>query len=104
MSPGLYSDSEESGSGTEEGSDDEEYDDDDDGSQGSEDYTDEEEDLENESNGSYSESAASEDKYADSIDPDDHKARSYTNLQYLINFLKIKSYDYENEYFDYSRI
>ncbi|CAB79368.1 putative protein [Arabidopsis thaliana] len=76
LSPGLYSDSEESGSGTEEGSDDEEYDDDDDGSQGSEDYTDEEEDLENESNGSYSESAASEDKYADSIDPDDHKARS----------------------------
>ncbi|AEE84928.2 unnamed protein product [Arabidopsis thaliana] len=73
LSPGLYSDSEESGSGTEEGSDDEEYDDDDDGSQGSEDYTDEEEDLENESNGSYSESAASEDKYADSIDPDDHK-------------------------------
>ncbi|KAG7541624.1 Pleckstrin homology domain [Arabidopsis thaliana x Arabidopsis arenosa] len=74
LSPGLYSDSEESGSGTEEGSDDEEYDDDeDDGTQGSDDYTDEEEDLEIESNGSYSESAASEDKYADSIDPDDHK-------------------------------
>ncbi|XP_023633803.1 rho GTPase-activating protein REN1 [Capsella rubella] len=80
LSPGLYSDSEESGSGTEEGSDDEEYDDEDDeddGTQGSDDYTDEEEDLENESNGSYSESAASDDKYSDSIDPDDHQVNDY---------------------------
>ncbi|KAL1222497.1 Rho GTPase-activating protein REN1 [Cardamine amara subsp. amara] len=75
LSPGLYSDSEESGSGTEEGSDDEEYDDDDDddGSQGSDEYTDEEEDLENESNGSYSESAASDDNHVDGIDHVDHK-------------------------------
>ncbi|CAA7037314.1 unnamed protein product [Microthlaspi erraticum] len=72
LSPGLYSDSDESGSGTEEGSDDEEYDDEDyDGTQGSDEYTDEEEDLENESNGSYSESAASADNHGDDIDPDD---------------------------------
>uniref|UniRef100_A0A1J3IVF3 Rho GTPase-activating protein REN1 n=4 Tax=Noccaea caerulescens TaxID=107243 RepID=A0A1J3IVF3_NOCCA len=73
LSPGLYSDSEESGSGTEEGSDDEEYDDDDDdGSRGSDEYTDEEEDLENESNGSYSESAASADDHdGHDINPDD---------------------------------
>ncbi|KAJ0239704.1 Rho GTPase-activating protein REN1 [Hirschfeldia incana] len=83
LSPGLYSDSEESGSGTEEGTDDEEYDDDDDeydGTQGSEDYTDEEEDLENESNGSYSESVASDHNHAIDIDRDDHKPRSYTKI------------------------
>ncbi|KAJ4913083.1 Rho GTPase activation protein (RhoGAP) with PH domain [Raphanus sativus] len=83
LSPGLYSDSEESGSGTDEGTDDEEYDDDDDeydGTQGSDDYTDEEEDLKNESNGLYSESAASEDNHVDDIDHDDHKARSYTKI------------------------
>lgn len=91
LSPGLYSDSEESGSGTEEGSDDEEYDDDDDdGSQGSDEYTDEEEDLENESNGSYSESAASDDNHVDGIDPVDHKARASTNLQ-LMHFSKKKN-------------
>ncbi|CAN8274039.1 unnamed protein product [Cochlearia groenlandica] len=73
LSPGLYSDSEESGSGTEDGTDDEEYDDDDDGTQGSEDYTDEEEDFENESNGSYSESAATADNYGVDIDLNDHK-------------------------------
>ncbi|KAJ4899574.1 Rho GTPase activation protein (RhoGAP) with PH domain [Raphanus sativus] len=71
LSAGLYSDSEESGSETEEGTDDGDYDDDEDydGTQGSGDYTDEEEDLENESEGSYSGSEAS--------DPDDHhKAQS----------------------------
>ncbi|KAF8117778.1 hypothetical protein N665_0008s0123 [Sinapis alba] len=83
LSPGLYSDSEESGSGTEEGTDDEEYDDDDDeydGTHGSEDYTDEEEDLENESNGSYNENAVSDDNHGDDTDLDDHKARSYTKI------------------------
>ncbi|CAN8325792.1 unnamed protein product [Cochlearia groenlandica] len=68
LSAGLYSDSEESGSGTDEGTYDEDYDDD--GTQGSDDYTDEEEDLENESNGSYSESAASADNHQDDNDPD----------------------------------
>ena len=67
MSAGLYSDSEESGSETEEGTDD--GDSDYDGTQGSDDYTDEEEDLENESDRSYSESEASADT------PHDHKAR-----------------------------
>ncbi|KAL0659698.1 hypothetical protein Bca4012_080283 [Brassica carinata] len=67
LSAGLYSDSEESGSETEEGTDDGDYDDD--GTQGSDDYTDEEEDLENESDRSYSESEASADT------PHDHKAR-----------------------------
>ncbi|KAL0727105.1 hypothetical protein Bca4012_023198 [Brassica carinata] len=80
LSPGLYSDSEESGSGTEEGTDDEDYDDEYDGTQGSDDYTDEEEDLENESNGSYNENAASDDNHGDDIDHDDHKARSYTKI------------------------
>uniref|UniRef100_M4DBF6 Rho-GAP domain-containing protein n=1 Tax=Brassica campestris TaxID=3711 RepID=M4DBF6_BRACM len=83
LSPGLYSDSGESGSGTEVGTDDEEYDDDDDeydGTQGSADYTDEEEDLENESNGSYSENAALDDNHGNDIDHDDHKARSYTKV------------------------
>ncbi|CAH8384708.1 unnamed protein product [Eruca vesicaria subsp. sativa] len=80
LSPGLYSDSEESGSGTEEGTDDEEYDDEYDGTQGSDDYTDEEEDLENESNGSYSESVASDDNHGDDFVHDDHKARSYTKI------------------------
>lgn len=83
MSPGLYSDSE-SGSGTDEGTDDEEYDDDDDeydGTEGSDDYTDEEEDLKNESNGSYSETAALDGNHVDDIDHDDHKARSYTKVQ-----------------------
>ncbi|KAL0688305.1 hypothetical protein Bca4012_087982 [Brassica carinata] len=80
LSPGLYSDSGESGSGTEVGTDDEEYDDEYDGTQGSEDYTDEEEDLENESNGSYSENAASDDNHGNDIDHDDHKARSYTKV------------------------
>ncbi|KAF8086209.1 hypothetical protein N665_0632s0029 [Sinapis alba] len=76
LSAGLYSDSEESGSETEEGTDDGDYDDeDDDGTQGSGDYTDEEEDLENESEGSYSESEASADTPHD-FNPDDHKARS----------------------------
>ncbi|KAF8086208.1 hypothetical protein N665_0632s0028 [Sinapis alba] len=76
LSAGLYSDSEESGSETEEGTDDGDYDDeDDDGTQGSGDYTDEEEDLENESEGSYSESEVSADTPHD-FDPDDHKARS----------------------------
>ncbi|KAL0698382.1 hypothetical protein Bca4012_054504 [Brassica carinata] len=79
LSAGLYSDSEESGSGTEEGTDDEEYDDD--GTQGSDDYTDEEEDLEDESEGSYSESEASADHHDDDIDhDDDHKARSNTKI------------------------
>ncbi|KAJ0263354.1 Rho GTPase-activating protein REN1 [Hirschfeldia incana] len=74
LSAGLYSDSEESGSETEEGTDDGDYDDEDyDGSQGSGDYTDEEEDLENESEGSYSEGEASADT---PHDPDDHKATS----------------------------
>lgn len=79
LSPGLYSDSEESGSGTEDGTDDEEYDDDDedDGTQGSYYSTDEEEDLENESNGSYSESAVTGDNHENDIDPEDHKVRSY---------------------------
>lgn len=83
MSPGLYSDSEESGSGTEEGTDDEEYDDDDDddGTQGSYYSTDEEEDLENESNASYSESVVTGDNHKDDVDHDDHKARSYTNFR-----------------------
>nr|VDD40301.1 unnamed protein product [Brassica oleracea] len=67
LSAGLYSDSEESGSETEEGTDD--GDSDYDGTQGSDDYTDEEEDLENESDRSYSESEASADT------PHDHKAR-----------------------------
>ncbi|KAF2533558.1 hypothetical protein F2Q70_00033023, partial [Brassica cretica] len=67
LSAGLYSDSEESGSETEEGTDD--GDSDYDGTQGSDDYTDEEEDLENESDRSYSESEASVDT------PHDHKAR-----------------------------
>ncbi|KAG5413864.1 hypothetical protein IGI04_001431 [Brassica rapa subsp. trilocularis] len=83
LSPGLYSDSGESGSGTEVGTDDEEYDDDDDeydGTQGSDDYTDEEEDLENESNGSYSENAALDDNHGNDIHHDDHKARSYTKV------------------------
>ncbi|CDY34293.1 BnaA01g13960D [Brassica napus] len=83
LSPGLYSDSGESGSGTEVGTDDEEYDDDDDeydGTQESADYTDEEEDLENESNGSYSENAALDDNHGNDIDHDDHKARSYTKV------------------------
>ncbi|KAJ0251036.1 Rho GTPase-activating protein domain-containing protein [Hirschfeldia incana] len=73
LSAGLYSDSEESGSGTEEGSYDEEYDDD--GTQGSDDYTDEEEDLEGESEGSYSGSDASVDHHSNDIDhdDDDHK-------------------------------
>ncbi|KAJ4871656.1 Rho GTPase activation protein (RhoGAP) with PH domain [Raphanus sativus] len=81
LSAGLYSDSEESGSGTEEGTDDEEYDDDD-GTQGSEDYTDEEEDLEGESEGSYSESEAFADHHGDDIDhhDDGHKARSHTKI------------------------
>ncbi|KAL0738912.1 hypothetical protein Bca4012_015122 [Brassica carinata] len=72
LSAGLYSDSEESGSETEDGTDDGDYDDDEDydGTQGSGDYTDEEEDLENESEGSYSESEASADT------PHDHKALS----------------------------
>ncbi|KAG2263264.1 hypothetical protein Bca52824_070343 [Brassica carinata] len=71
LSAGLYSDSEESGSETEDGTDDGDYDDDEDydGTQGSGDYTDEEEDLENESDRSYSESEASADT------PHDHKAR-----------------------------
>ncbi|KAL0834886.1 hypothetical protein Bca101_086775 [Brassica carinata] len=80
LSPGLYSDSGESGSGTEVGTDDEEYDDEYDGTQGSEDYTDEEEDLENESKGSYSENAASDDNHGNDIDHDDRKARSYTKV------------------------
>lgn len=85
LSAGLYSDSEESGSGSEEGTDDEEYDDDE-GTQGSDDYTDEEEDLEDESEGSYSESEASVDHHGDDIDnDDDHKARSHTKVQYLIH-------------------
>lgn len=63
------------------GTDDEEYDDEYDGTQGSEDYTDEEEDLENESNGSYSENAASDDNHGNDIDHDDRKARSYTKVQ-----------------------
>ncbi|CAG7898713.1 unnamed protein product [Brassica rapa] len=80
LSAGLYSDSEESGSGSEEGTDDEEYDDDE-GTQGSDDYTDEEEDLEDESEGSYSESEASVDHHGDDIDnDDDHKARSHTKI------------------------
>lgn len=80
MSAGLYSDSEESGSETEEGTDDGDYDDEDyDGTQGSDDYTDEEEGFENESDRSYSESEASAET------PHDHKARpsiqvSITNL------------------------
>ena len=84
LSAGLYSDSEESGSGSEEGTDDEEYDDD--GTQGSDDYTDEEEELEDESEGSYTESEASVDHHGDDIDnDDDHKARSSTKVQYLIH-------------------
>ncbi|RIA04291.1 hypothetical protein BRARA_K01493 [Brassica rapa] len=80
LSAGLYSDSEESGSETEEGTDDGDYDDEDyDGTQGSDDYTDEEEGFENESDRSYSESEASAET------PHDHKARpsiqvSITNL------------------------
>ncbi|WZY85565.1 hypothetical protein YC2023_031949 [Brassica napus] len=70
LSAGLYSDSEESGSETEEGTDDGDYDDEDyDGTQGSDDYTDEEEGFENESDRSYSESEASAET------PHDHKAR-----------------------------
>ncbi|CAH8363932.1 unnamed protein product [Eruca vesicaria subsp. sativa] len=79
LSAGLYSDSEESGSGTEEGTDDEDYDDEDyEGTQGSEDYTDEEEeDLENESDRSYSESEASGNTPHE-FDPDDHNKAQYT--------------------------